>query len=85
MQEALIERNHCLNWKDIKSGFGGICEEFQTYEIRHPLRLAMTGLQNFGSDYQLHEIRPAYGKPEPFFGALKNSVDESLLVNRTDL
>ena len=55
------KRNICGSQSLITAGisafvsFGEICEDFQTYEMRHPLRLAKTGLQNFGSDHQLHE------------------------------
>ncbi len=61
------KRNICGSQRLITAGisafasFGEICEDFQTYEMRHPLRLAKTGLQNFGSDYQLQAKAPPNG------------------------
>ena len=55
MQEALIERNHCLNWKDIKSGFGGSWEDLRTNEIRTPLIIAIAGSQRFNYGHQLQD------------------------------
>ena len=55
------KRNICGSQRLITAGisafasFGEICEDFRTYEMRHPLRLAKTGLQNFGSDHQLQD------------------------------
>ena len=64
------KRNICGSQRLITAGisafasFGEICEDFQTYEMRHPLRLAKTGLQNFGSDHQLQDSGLA---PEFYF------------------
>ena len=34
----------------------GSWEDYQTYEMRYPLSLAMTGLKNFGYDHQLQDF-----------------------------
>ena len=76
------KRNICGSQRLITAGisafasFGEICEDFQTYEMRHPLRLAKTGLQNFGSDHQLQDSELS-GKTGSSFYTCKHRYSEN--------
>lgn len=76
------KRNICGSQRLITAGisafasFGEICEDFQTYEMRHPLRLAKTGLQDFASDHQLQTFELS-GKTGSSFYTCKHCYSEN--------
>lgn len=67
------KRNICCSQRLITAGIsefvssGEICEDFRTYEMRHPLTIATTGLPRFNYGHQLQEFELSGNTGSSFF------------------